>query len=115
MPQVRFICKKGVRWLINGDFANFFDAVQEIVSQEMSCEEFKCPKEEIERIQDDNIHRFEKRDLGIMIIANEIPERKSNLQDRAWRIKNRIRKYLQTETRFYVWVLLCPAAFAETA
>jgi hypothetical protein len=54
--------------------------------------------------------------LGIMIIANDYPERKENLNRRRYFIANEVRRLLLPsclvgKNQIFVWVLLVPASF----
>ncbi|MBI2592651.1 MAG: hypothetical protein HYW37_00610 [Candidatus Colwellbacteria bacterium] len=58
--------------------------------------------------RDVNVHY----DVGVVILANDYPERAVNLQDRTDGIKGRVEHLLPLGVKFSVWVLLAQGGWA---
>ncbi|MBI3290459.1 hypothetical protein HYZ78_03630 [Candidatus Microgenomates bacterium] len=60
-------------------------------------------------------HPFDQntKDLGIVIFANDYPEREGNLTDRVKKLKTDVRALLMPGIEGYVWVILGTGGYAE--
>ena len=57
--------------------------------------------------------RLGKYDIQIVVQANDVPERKKNLENRTRKLRQNIKLLLPRKTKGFVWVRLAPGHFEE--